>query len=314
MASHEHRPGHRPLAGISFMLLASILFSVSDALGKWLTASYPIAQIAFVRLAVGMIILLLLMVFTARLSSLKTRRPLWHIGRSLLSASVMFTMFYGLKHIPLAEFVSLCFSIPFFLAIISPWLLGEETSWQSWLAITTGFIGIVIILRPSPEHIHLAHLVTLLLALTIALLAVSARYLGDTENFYSMNFYLYPAGLLVYGVDSARVWVAPPPLHWLALVSLGICTTIALACYIQANRYARPTTIAPIDYIRIIWTILLGYFIWHEIPDTYTWLGMTIIIISGIYVVSHTGTTPEVDTAQGLAPAKNPIPDQALNR
>lgn len=300
---------HQPVTGISFMLLSTIFFSVSDALGKWLTATYPITQICFIRSAIGMLILLTMMSFSSRLSNLKTKRPLWHISRSILSALVVFAMFYGLKNIPLAEFVSLCFGIPFFIAIVSPWFLKEKTSKQSWLAIAIGFIGIIIILRPSPEHMHLAHLVTLLLAFTVAILAVSARYLGDTENFYSINFYLYPVGLVIFGFDSVQVWVQPQPLHWLALISLGVCTTIALGCYIQANRYARPSVVAPIDYVRMLWTILLGYFIWREVPDVYTWVGMSIIIISGIYVVSHMGTVPEVDTPQGLDPENTSIPD-----
>ncbi|MGI9229588.1 MAG: DMT family transporter [Gammaproteobacteria bacterium] len=299
MTTHSDRP-HNLLAGVGLMLLSTLFFSISDALGKWLTTLYSISQIAFIRCVVGVIILLSLMLYSARLGDLKSSRPGWHIVRSLVSTAVLFAMFYGLRHLPLAEFVALCFSIPFFIALTSPWFLNEHVDRQSWIAIIVGFIGILIILRPSPEHLHLAHLVTLLLAFAVALLIVSARYLMDTENFHSINFYIYPASLLLFGIDSTYRWIPPNPAHWLALISLGVCTTIALACYIQANRHARPAVVAPIDYIRMIWIILLGYYFWGEIPDLYTCIGMVIIIVSGIYVVRHTGTTPEVYSAQGL--------------
>ena len=280
------RQRHSYLAA-AYMLLATVFFCLSDVLGKWLTETYPVVQVAWVRYVVGITALFIIIAATTNLDKLKTRRPLWHGIRSLASACMVFFIFYGLKHIPLAEFVSLTFSIPFFVALFSPWLLKEKVTRQSWVAIGTGFIGVMFILRPTPDHFHIAHLTTLLLAFMAGLMFISARYLSSTENRWSLNFYLSVAGIILFGYWALGGWVEPDLTGWFMFVALGMSQTAALACFIEASRLESPSAIAPLDYIRLIWTIIAGYVIWQEIPDQYTWTGIIIIVASGIYIVRH---------------------------
>ena len=236
---------------------------------------------------VSIIVLLIIIAATSNLGKLKTGRPMWHGMRSLASAIMVFFIFYGLKNIPLAEFVSLTFSIPFFVALLSPWLLREKVTQQSWVAIGIGFIGVMFVLRPTHDHFHIAHLTTLLLAFMASLMLISARYLSTTENRWSLNFYLSVAGIIMFGYWALSYWVNPTLTHWLMFVTLGVSQTAALACFIEALQLERPAVIAPLDYIRLIWTIIVGYVIWQEIPDQYTWIGIIIIVASGLYIVSH---------------------------
>ena len=128
---------------------------------------------------------------------------------------MVLAIFYGLKHIPLAEFVSLTFSIPFFVALFSPWLLKEKVTQQAWLATAIGFIGVMFVLRPTPDHFHIAHLTSLLMAFLTSLVLMSARYLSTTENRWSLNFYLPVAGIILYGYWALSYWVDPTTTHWL---------------------------------------------------------------------------------------------------
>jgi len=269
------------------MCLATVFFCLSDALGKWLTAIYPIVQVTWMRHIVGICVLLLAVVSLDKLDKLKTRNPAWHAGRSVISGLMVLGLFYGLKHIPLAEFVSLTFSVPFFVALFPPWLLKEKVKRQTWIAITAGFIGVLLVLRPTPEHYHHAHLTTLLMSFLISLMLISARYLSTTENRWSLNFYLPVAGIILFGYPTLAHWVAPTEQDWLLFILLGASQTTALGCYIEALRLARPAVMAPLDYLRMIWTIIVGYAIWQELPDRYTWVGIIIIVASGIYIVRH---------------------------
>ena len=278
---------HYPYLATVFMILATVFFCLADVMGKWLTDTYPVIQITWMRSVVGIIALFIITAATANLHKLKTQRPLWHVLRSLASAFMVLSIFYGLKHIPLAEFVSLTFSIPFFVALFSPWLLKEKVSQQSWAAIAIGFIGAMFILRPTPDHFHIAHLTTLLLAFMASLMLISARYLSTTENRWSLNFYLSVASIIMFGYWALSYWVDPTLTHWLMFIVLGVSQTAALASYIEALRLAQPAVIAPLDYIRLIWTIIVGYVIWQEIPDQFTWAGIVIIVASGIYIVRH---------------------------
>ena len=278
---------HHPFLAAFCMLLATVFLCLSDVLGKWLSALYPIVQITWLRGIVGIIALFAVIAMMSNLGKLKTRRPLWHGLRSINSAFLVVCMFYGLKHIPLAEFVSLTFSVPFFVALLSPWLLKEHTSKQVWVATIAGFIGVMLILRPTAGHFHIAHVTTLLMSFLVSLMLMSARYLSTTENRWSLNFYLPVASIIVFGYWTLTHWVGPTMQDWLLFILLGISQTLALGLYIEALRLARAAVVAPMDYIRLVWTIIAGYVIWQELPDQYTWAGIMIIVASGIYVVNH---------------------------
>ena len=278
---------HHPFLAAFCMLLATVFLCLSDVLGKWLSALYPIVQITWLRGIVGIIALFAVIAAMSNLGKLKTRRPLWHGLRSINSAFLVVCMFYGLKHIPLAEFVSLTFSVPFFVALLSPWLLKENTSKQVWVATIAGFIGVMLILRPSAGHFHIAHVTTLLMSFFVSLMLMSARYLSTTENRWSLNFYLPVASIIAFGYWTLTHWVGPTMQDWLLFILLGISQTLALGLYIEALRLARAAVVAPMDYVRLVWTIIAGYVIWQELPDQYTWAGIVIIVASGIYVVSH---------------------------
>ena len=278
---------HHPFLAAFCMLLATVFLCLSDVLGKWLSALYPIVQITWLRGIFGITALFAVIAVMSNLGKLKTRRPVWHGLRSINSAFLVLCMFYGLKHIPLAEFVSLTFSVPFFVALLSPWLLKENTSKQVWAATIAGFIGVMLILRPTADHFHIAHVTTLLMSFFVSLMLMSARYLSTTENRWSLNFYLPVASIIVFGYWTLTHWVSPTTQDWLLFISLGISQTLALGLYIEALRLARAAVVAPMDYIRLVWTIIAGYVIWQELPDQYTWAGIIIIVASGIYVVSH---------------------------
>ena len=280
-------PEQNPLIGIIYMFAGTVLFSIADATGKWLTADYPLMQIGWIRSFTGLLLIALFAVFTGRIQQLKTSKPGWHFFRSVLSAGTIIFIFYGLKYIPIAEYVSLTFAAPFIIALLSPMVLQEKVSLHSWIAICLGFAGILIVLRPTPDHFHLAHLASLSVALAIAALSLTARMLVKTESALALNFYIYPFNIIVSAYWAIGTWVAPTAFDWFLFMMLSITATAALGCFVQSIRYAMPAVVIPIDYARMVWMISFGYVIWGELPSPITWIGIAIIIASGIYVVSH---------------------------
>ncbi len=274
-----------PLVGIGFMLVGTVFFALADALAKWLVAGYPVLQVAWLRSIMGLILIGGVALVSGRTAQLRTERPGWHLFRGLLSVAVSVSMFYGLKHIALAEFVAILFATPFFVALLSPWILREPVPARAWLAIGVGFMGILLVARPVPGHFHPAHLVTLGVAVMLSGLYLTARILSTTESALALNFHIYPLSFLTLSWPATHQWVAPDAQAWLLFVLLGVTATMALWLLIQAMRHAPPALVAPMDYVRLVWITLLGYFIWGELPDLTTWCGIALIVANGIYVL-----------------------------
>jgi drug/metabolite transporter (DMT)-like permease len=284
---------HNLTKGILYMVLATMSFAVADATGKLLTERYPFMQIVWLRSVIGMAFIGLAIAATGRLQLFKTRRIGWHLSRTLVGIILITGIFTGLKYIPLAEVTSIVFANPFIVAILTPLFLKEKVSRHTYFAIIIGFIGILIVARPTPDHFHYAHLFMLGFATATAYLIVTARKLADTEHVLTLNFYLYPGIILFSTYRALTDWQTPDLLAWVLFVAVALSATLALFFVTQAMHNARPAVVAPIDYCRIIWTVSIGYLFWDEFPDPLTWLGIITIIISGIYVVTHGRSLPE---------------------
>lgn len=284
--------------GIMYMVLATLSFSMADATGKFLTGKYPFMQIVWLRSVIGMTMIGLAIIATRKFHLFKTRRISWHLSRTLVGIMLITGIFTGLKYIPLAEVTSIVFANPFIVAILTPLFLKEQVSKQTYFAIVIGFIGIILVARPTPNHFHFAHLFMLGFASATAYLIVTARKLADTESVLTLNFYLYPGIILFSSYRAVQEWQSPDLITWLLFIALAFFATLALFFVTQAMHNAKPAVVAPIDYIRIIWTASLGYIFWDEFPDPVTWAGIVIIIISGIYVVSHGRSVPGAGSEQ----------------
>jgi len=116
------------------------------------------------------------------------------------------------------------FANPFIIAVFSPLLLNEQVSRHSWLATVIGFLGVLIIARPTPDHFHLAHFICLISATGSAMLIITARRLADTESVITLNFYLYPIPILITSLLAAPEWITPSFMDWLVPANKKTCS------------------------------------------------------------------------------------------
>ena len=156
-----------------------------------------------------------------------------------------------------------------------------------FIAILLGFLGVLVVVRPTPDHFHFAHLVMLGFALSSAYLSITARALIKTESPLTLNFYIYPATIILGGYFAWQDWVTPDLLSLAALFGVAFFATIALLSITKAVHCASPARVTPFDYSRMLWTVSIGLIFWGELPDAITWIGIAVIIFCGLYILRH---------------------------
>ena len=275
--------GHATLAGIGLMLTGISLFALNDALGKWLVATYPVAELLMIRSAAALI-LLAPFIWRAGIAPFASApRPRLQLARVALSSVEVAMFFLAVAYLPLADVMTFYLAGPIYVTALSAILLREHVGWRRWAAVLVGFGGVLIALRPSAESLTLPALIALGGSFFFSLLMVVTRSLRNTSTIVLTSAQV--AGTLVFGAIVAPfAWVAPS-LRDLALLALfGVVSIVALACINRALKLAPASVVAPFQYTMIVWGIALGYLVFGDAPDVATLVGATIIIGAGLFI------------------------------
>ncbi len=275
-----------PLLGVSAMLFSVSLFSMMDATVKWLGGTYPVHQIVFFRCTVALVPVLLFVARAGGLRILKTQRSHLHALRCLFGLSAMGCAFYSFSVMRLADAVSVFYSAPLFITALSVPLLGEKVGIRRWSAVIVGFIGILIVVRPSSQLLNSGGIYMLAAALFVGLTMIIIRRLSATDDAASITFYFTLSGVLVSSVISLCLgWAWPPIKDLMLLIAVGLLGGCAQYAMTVSFRYAEVGLVAPLRYLSIVSGGVLGYLLWSEVPDMQSVLGMTVIIASGLYTI-----------------------------
>jgi drug/metabolite transporter (DMT)-like permease len=198
----------------------------------------------------------------------------------------MFGFFYGLARMPLVDALTLGYTAPLMVTALSVPMLGEHVGWRRWIAVTVGFVGVLIILRPGAGEVTFASVAVLFAAFCYACMAISARFLSTTESSYALSTYVIVGPMLVsLFLLGGGSWQVPDFNGWLLFTLAGACSVIAWIGLIGGYRRAAPATLAPFEYTALIGGAIAGYLIWDEVPDRWVAIGATVIIASGLFVV-----------------------------
>lgn len=270
--------------------IAFLMFGVVGGLGldlcaKWLLTYYSLEQFVLLRSIFGLLIFLSITRWFGGISSLRTRRWGWHFLRTLLASGAMFGFFYGLARMPLVNALTLGFTAPLMVTALSVPLLGDHVGWRRWLAVSFGFIGVLVMLRPGAEPLSTAAIAVIFGAFCYACLAITARSLADTESSYALSVYVIVGPLLASAILTPPHWITPTAAGWLFFALAGVCSAIAWIGIIGGYRRASPALLAPFEYTALIGGAIAGYYIWNEVPDRWVIVGGVIIIGSGLFVV-----------------------------
>ncbi|HXV24870.1 MAG TPA: DMT family transporter [Alphaproteobacteria bacterium] len=292
----------RPLAGIAFVIAGVTVFTTQDVIIKLLSGDYPVLEIVFVRSVVSLPLLFALASLRGGRAALWPRHPLQQALRGLVMFLSYVTYYMALAALPLAEAVSIFYSAPLFMTALSGPLLGEYPGVRRWSAVAVGFLGVLVILRPQGE-LSLAALLAVASAATYAFSALITRRIGAGDSAESMAMsasLVYVALALVAGLTLGdgrlagsnepeiafllRAWSWPTPGDFALFALCGLIAAIGFTCLAQAYRTAPAPSVAPFEYSSLPWAVLWGWVIWSDFPDPWLWLGIALVVGSGVYV------------------------------
>lgn len=225
-------------AAIAWLMLGVTGGLGMDLCAKELLQTYSLSQFVFLRSFIGVGIFLLLARQFGGLKTLSTRRWKWHLLRTVLASGAMFGFFYGLSRMPLVNALTLAFVAPLIVTALSVPTLGEHVGWRRWLAVTVGFGGVLLILRPGAGIFSFASVAVLIAAFCYACLAITSRHLGKTENSFSLSVYVTFGPMLAAGLVSFfESWPAPDAKGWFLFTLAGACSVIAWIGIIGGYRW-----------------------------------------------------------------------------
>ena len=280
----SHAPSN-PLLGIGFMLLAGMLMTGNNAILKWLTAGYPVGEILFIR---GVFIWLPIAYFIARsggLLSIRVTRLRLHAVRAGCVVFSAFIYIIGLRYLPLADMTAIGFSTPLFVTALATFLLGEVVGWRRWSAVVVGFLGILVITKPTGDVVTLAVLFPIGSAFWTSIRDMVTRRMVTTESSNAILITSTAAVMIASLCTAPFGWHVPTPRDFTLMVCAGLFSGFGHYFMIESFRHAEAVIVSPFRYLTIVWAIMLGYLIWGDFPDEYVISGVILVICSGLYIL-----------------------------
>lgn len=274
--------------GALLMLASGLLFSTMGALVKYMSAHLPNEMVVFFRSAMGLLALLP-WVLHRGVGHLKTRKIGGHLWRGLAGVAAMYCYFYAIAHLPLAEATLLNYSTPLFVPFIAAAWLGEKIPRKIWTAIITGFVGIVLILKPGLDLFTPVSLIGAASGLFAALAMVSIRRLTHTEPTLRIVFYFSAVCTAVSAVPLLWRWQTPDPGLWVLLIGMGALASLAQLLLTRAYSHAPAAQVGPFTYSTVVFAAAIGWMFWGEIPDLLSFGGTALVCLAGIMTIRFAG-------------------------
>ncbi len=275
--------------GALLALAAFGIFSTHDVVLKYLGASFGPFQIVFFTVLFAFPMTTLMLIRDSSDGNLRPRHPWWVALRSLASVLAGVAAFHAFSVLPLAQAYAIIFAMPLLITILAIPILGESVRIHRWAAVVVGLIGVVVVMRPGQTTLGLGHLAALTCAISGALASVIVRKIGREERSIVLMLYPLMANFFLMILILPFVYV---PVQLVDLGGFGLMAVLAFAAnllLIAAYKNGEAAVIAPMQYSQIIWALIFGLLLFDEVPDLTTFVGVGIIVASGMYIVLREG-------------------------
>jgi len=256
-----------------------------DAMVKSLGGTYGALQIALFRSAIAFVPLAVVIWRAGGLKVVRSNRPWLQAVRVLAGFGSMFGFFYVFPRMPLVDAYAISYASPFFMVALAVPLLGEPVGWRRWTAVGVGFAGVILMLDPLSIGLHAISLVVLGATFCYSLSTVLVRLASRHDHDAVTMFWFSATSSIVSLLAGIPDWIWPTPLDWVWLVLLGLLGGVAQILVTRAWRLAPAAVLAPFDYVSIILAMLYGYLWFKETPSWTVWLGLPLVIGSGLYIL-----------------------------
>lgn len=255
-----------------------VCFLVMSVAGRAATARLDVFQVMELRSVIGLLLLMPLVMATGGFAALRTRRPWLHAGRNVIHYAGQYAWLLALGMIPLAQLISIEFTTPFWAAILAVLFLGERLSPRKLGAIALGIVGVTVIVRPGTVPLEAGHAVMLACAFAFACSIVMVKALTGTEPVVRILFWMLVMQSVIGLVPAILVWRTPPPDVWPAIAVIAFTGTFSHYCLTKALSYAETSFVMPLDYCRVPFSALIGWWLYQERIDVYTAVGALLIV------------------------------------
>ena len=256
-----------------------------DTIAKYLSAELSFFQITWARYFFTVFFTLPFMFLFFRKNLTRSTQPKLQIfrGLTLFFANVLF--FYSISIISMAKALTLAFVAPLITTTLSPIFLGEKVGIRRWVAVIVGFIGSLIVLRPGFVEINLASIAALGTGVLYGFYLIVTKKLHKSDHPLLTLLLTGVVGAIIGSMILPSVWVQPTILEWYMMFAIGFFASIGHLFLILSLKYADASKLAPFGYFEIITNIIIGYYFFSHFPDNWTFIGLFIIISSGIYIL-----------------------------
>ena len=301
------------LRGALFAAIAVLCFSVNDVGIKFLSGDYALHLVVLIRSVIGMVVFLaVIMPLSGGVQVMRTSRLGIHLVRGLCVVLANMCFFLGLAALPIADAVAIFFVSPLVITVFSVLFLREHVGPRRWMAIAVGFLGVMVIVKPGTSAFQVASLLPILAAVLYATLHTLTRKIGGTESAATMAFYIQMTFLvtsaaigLVLGSGQfagsadpslaflTRAWQVPVPQDYFTLAMIGVTSVLGGFFISQAYRLSEAAFVAPFEYVAMPMAVIWGLTIFGEWPAPTAWLGIAMIVGSGLFLLWREAETEE---------------------
>jgi len=292
------------IRGVSFLVLAILIFSLQNIAVKWIGGDYSVLEIVTFRSLIALPCTLILFRWEGKRGLPPTRRHKLEYVRGVFLFLSYTTHFMGLAALPLADIESIRFSAPLMITFLSVVMLGEKVGPRRWLALIVGFVGVLFIVRPGSVTFNIGSIFILISVLFYALSVMITRKLQTTDSSATMAYYsslvylvaafiLTPLAIVVGEIPDAhpsiaflfRAWSMPTLLDWVIMSGLGLVWAGGMYFMARAYSLALASVAAPFEYVSLPISVMWGFVIWQEVPTLMTLAGAFLTLFSGMVIL-----------------------------
>ncbi len=275
------------LRGVLWMLLGMSCIGILDGAAKYLGLRLNGVEVAW---GYFVATFACIAAYTAATRSsaaprrLRSRRPWLQVGRAACLVSSLSCLFVSLHYLPLAEATAINFTGPLFIVALSGWILGERIDLGRWLAVAAGMAGALIVVRPGAAVFHWASVLPLVGAFFFAVFNIVTRLLRSADSPLATLVHTFGIGSVLISFALPFVWVTPTLAEGLVFAATGVLGFLAHFSIVRSLELADASTVAPLNYVRLVWAIGIGFVLFGDVPGAATLAGGAIIVASGLYV------------------------------
>ena len=283
----------KPLHAVAFFIASIGLIALVDAICKAYTDELHAVQLVwgyFVGIVLTVSVYFVLAGARPAALVATNRIPMQFVRPGCLVASITF-LFVGLTYLPIAEATAIGFTAPLFITMLSVPILKERVGLHRWAAVVIGLLGVLIVVRPGGGLWHWASLMVLIGTVFFSLFQIVTRILAMTEKPDTTLFYTSIGGMFWISLTVPFFWLPPTGEHWIIFLLTGAMGALAHLCMIAAFNRGEASLLAPFNYTKMIWSVALGYVMFDTVPGANTWIGTTVIVAAGGYVLYRVGRT-----------------------